>query len=423
MKRIRLQDIAESVGCSTAVVSHVLNGSAGNIACRPALRERILRRAAESGYAPHWAGRALKRRRASALAVFLPDDGAAPFPSYDPYAAHVLDGVRRVARARGVELVLPAPVPAGGPAAAVAAALASGRADAAVLLRVPEGAPWTADLAASGAAAVAVNFFGAAPLDAVNFDGRAAAFLAASELARLGHRRLGYLGALRPGAGVGARRRLEGFLGALAERRLAVDPRWVLEEAYPEGPPLGVGRRSPVEIARWAAQLFAAAPPQTRPTAFACHSDFAAALLLGELQRLGVFCPRDVSLVGIDDDPLATMLRPTLSTIRQPLSDMGAMAAERALDLAAAAAPPAVPDDVPTGPLATAAARRGRRGRPPAAAQAALAAEADARLAHDAAARRAAAPPRERWLRYAKPAFVPRESSLPPRGSGAVFGP
>ena len=42
MARIRLQDIAEGCGCSVAVASRVINGSAGNSACRPELRARIL---------------------------------------------------------------------------------------------------------------------------------------------------------------------------------------------------------------------------------------------------------------------------------------------------------------------------------------------------------------------------------------------
>ena len=63
MDRVRLKDIAESVGCSIAVVSHVLNHSTGNISCRPDLRERILRRAGELHYAPHYASRALRFRR------------------------------------------------------------------------------------------------------------------------------------------------------------------------------------------------------------------------------------------------------------------------------------------------------------------------------------------------------------------------
>ena len=41
MQRARLKDIAEKVGCSIAVVSHVVNNSSGNITCRQELRERI----------------------------------------------------------------------------------------------------------------------------------------------------------------------------------------------------------------------------------------------------------------------------------------------------------------------------------------------------------------------------------------------
>ena len=416
MARIRLKDIAESCGCSVAVASHVINGSAGNVACRPELRARILRAAARSGYASRWSGRSSRSRGSGALGAYL---FPVPFASVSGfYESHLLEGVRGVAGARGLDLVLVGGRDEEEGARACEAGLASRRIDGLVLLRAPEGSPRMAAFAAPDRNAVAVNYFGPEPVDAVNFDGRAATFLAVRELLRAGHRRIGYVGALRAGAGTGAVRRLDGFLGAMAEHRIPVDHRWVLESASPESPPLDLARRSPTETARWAARLFASAPARTRPTAFAAYSDFYALLFLAELRRLGVECPRDVSLVGLDDDPRCACVQPALSTVRQPLAEMGAMAAERLLErldasMRADAAARRASRAAAAGPLATAAARRGVRGRPPADARAALDAEADAREARASAARRrAAGAPAGRWLRWVRPVYVPRESVL-----------
>lgn len=414
MARIRLQDIAEGCGCSVAVASRVINGSAGNSECRPELRARILRRAAEAGYAPRRSPRSARSRSSGSVGVCLFPSPASTLAG--SYESRLLAGVERVARARGRDLLLVGGRDGAECALACESRLASRRVDGAVLLRVPDRSPHAAALAAPDRNAVAVNYFGPEPIDAVNFDGRAATFLAVRELFRAGHRRIGYVGALGPAAGAGAVRRLDGFLGAMAELRLSADPRWVFEPACPEAPPLGAARLPPAEAARRAARRFAAAPAQTRPTAFAAYSDFYALLFLAELRRLGLECPRDASLVGLDDDPLCTAVQPALSTVRQPLEEMGGLAAERVLErfaesLRAGDAVPAGGGFAGSGPLASAAARRGARGRPPAAVRAALDAESDARSARAAAARRRAAPaPRPRWLHWAKPVFVPRES-------------
>ncbi|MBQ6103448.1 MAG: LacI family DNA-binding transcriptional regulator, partial [Kiritimatiellae bacterium] len=200
MSRIRLKDIAESCGCSVAVASHVINGSAGNVSCRPELRARILRRAAESGYAPRRTCRSPGSRSSGAVGVYLFPDPSAPLSVFE---SRLLAGVERVARGRGRDVLLLGGRDEEEGVLACESRLASRRVDGIVLLRVPDRSPHAAAFAAPDRNAVAVDYFGPEAVDAVNFDGRAATFLAVRELVRAGHRRIGYVGALRPGAGAG----------------------------------------------------------------------------------------------------------------------------------------------------------------------------------------------------------------------------
>lgn len=414
MPGARLIDIANSLGCSIGVVSHVLNHSEGNISCSEALRERIHRKAVELGYLGNWTSRTLRAKRTNTLGVFVPPASSTFFRS--AYEGQLLAGISEVCRERGYDLLLIS-IPGSAGAEECATKLVSRRMDGLVLLHIPETADWLQPLVDLKANCAAVNYFGSVLIPSVNFDDRAATFLAVSEMVRMGHRRLGYLGALRIDAGYSTQRRLDGYLGGLAESHLRPDPHWIFEARYSGGPSPDWRRLSPRELAQWLAARFVAARQDLRPTAFVCHSDAVAALFLAELHRMGVRCPEDVSLVGLDDAPISRSLFPSLSTIRQPLSDMGARAARYVLDafekrLSESGAAPSGVASQP--PLETAARVRGRRGRPSLALQTILAQEAKTRTE---AALEQTPPEREarrKLFLYTKPEFILRDSTVPP---------
>jgi DNA-binding LacI/PurR family transcriptional regulator len=65
-----------------------------------------------------------------------------------------------------------------------------------------------------------------------------------------------------------------------------------------------------------------------RPTALLCWNDGIALEAMRTLQRGGVRVPEEVSLIGFDDAELGRWVRPTLTTVQQPVSDIGGKAAE-----------------------------------------------------------------------------------------------
>jgi LacI family transcriptional regulator len=62
------------------------------------------------------------------------------------------------------------------------------------------------------------------------------------------------------------------------------------------------------------------------PEAFVCSNDFEAAKLMHTLERLEVRIPQDVAIVGFNDDPYARLLTISLTTMRQPCTQLGAAA-------------------------------------------------------------------------------------------------
>lgn len=152
---------------------------------------------------------------------------------------------------------------------------------------------------------------------AVDVDNRGGGFQATSLLVRSGHRAIATI--TGPPEWPSARARLEGYRGALREAGLPSDETLV-EAASDWGLESGqeaLGRL----LARGA-----------RFTAVFAHSDLLALGAIRELRSRGLAVPDDVSVVGYDDIPVASFVEPPLTTVHQPMRDVGALAAKLLLD-------------------------------------------------------------------------------------------
>jgi LacI family transcriptional regulator len=162
----------------------------------------------------------------------------------------------------------------------------------------------------------------AAPtVDADNFHG---AQLAVEHLLALGHRRIGFLG--RPPRDLeSGRQRERGYRQALENAGIPFDPALVRAAGYAES-----------ESTESALQLLQL---DDRPTAVFAANDVSAIATMEVAMTLGMQVPRDLSVIGFDNVPESTVVRPALTTIEQPLQLMGQRAVEMLLDLLAGKTP------------------------------------------------------------------------------------
>jgi DNA-binding LacI/PurR family transcriptional regulator len=159
----------------------------------------------------------------------------------------------------------------------------------------------------------------------VDVDGAAGTEEAVAHLVSLGHRRIGYLG-WPDGSGVGDDRRA-GWLRAATARRLPVRGL------------LAVGEDGVATGAALARRLIESGAP---PTALVCVSDAMALGAMHWLDDQGIKPGRDVAVVGFDDSPVADLVRPTLTSVRQPLEAVAEKVVEILLEhLAGARTKPA----------------------------------------------------------------------------------
>jgi len=304
-------DVAKHAGVSVSTVSYVLNdsGSVGE-----SRRARVLDAVHVLNYTPNAAARSLKRRSASTIGLVVPDLA-------NQFFALVTEGVELAAAERDVLVVLCVPEATDRPTEYYTRLLNSNRLDGVVYLPGSGGmaARLVLELAEAGPVVLVDERIPGFDMPAVVADSRRGAREIAAYVLARGHRRLAIIGG--PEALWTSHQRLSGYREAIAARGLDVD-----------GVPLFVGDHRQPSGAELAERALVGSPDE-RPTALLCANDLMAFGALEYCRRVGLRVPEDVSLTGFDDVPIAAMITPSLTTVRQPARDMGYGAAGLLFDL------------------------------------------------------------------------------------------
>ncbi|MDF3301451.1 LacI family DNA-binding transcriptional regulator [Streptomyces tropicalis] len=311
-------DVAERSGVSIATVSRVYRNPDS---VRAATRERVLAAAKELGYVPSGNARGLASRSTGVLGLCFPDyaDPAADADDDDAamlYSDQIIRGMERAARRHGYALLIAASLQ-GGPESLVAKV--AGRVDGfAVMARTVPTEELEVISRRRPVVMLAGPREGAESLDhldhieVANEEGQ-------RELTRHliedhGLRRPAYVGTAEESPDVEARFR--GFRRACRDAGVEV----------PDEPAVRVGMMTQAEGARAAGLL--CDRPGGRPDAFVFANDQMAVGALHALERRGVAVPDDVVVTGFDGITLSRLVRPALTTVRQPMVRMGEEATE-----------------------------------------------------------------------------------------------
>lgn len=309
--RCTLEDVAARAGVSRATVSRVVNGS-------PQVSDEVRRTVEacidEMGYAPNRAARSLAGSRSETVALVVSEPSVRLFA--DPFFAGTTLGVTGVLAGTRYQLVL-LMVADDEDRARVERHLLRGGADGALVLSARADDPLPGRLAAAGVPCVTagrpadqgVAATGAHPrvgyVDADNVGGAEAAV---SHLLAAGRRTVGTVAGpadMAPGVD-----RRTGWEKALGEAGRAADPTLVAE----------------ADFTRAGGQAATAALLARRPDldGLFIASDLMALGALDALRATGRRVPDDVAVVGFDDSELARTADPPLTTVRQPIEQLGA---------------------------------------------------------------------------------------------------
>jgi LacI family transcriptional regulator len=314
-RRVTIPDVARHAGVGQATAARVLGGYGSASA---ATRERVLAAAAELGYSTNAVARSMISGRTHTLGVVVADVENA-------YFARAVRGVADVAAKAGLQVVLANSDEDGEKEKAAVQMFVERRVDGLVV------APAAADhehldrAVSSGIPVVLLDrALAGADLDTVVVDNRGAAKAAVARLTDDGHRRIAVITSaspaddgttLAPGADIWTTtERLTGYRQAL---RAAGIPR-TAEVVRHTGYDRAWARSAVLELMTG----------EDRPTALFTTDNVATLGTLDALLDLGARIPADVSVVGFDDAEWATLIRPRLSVVSQPVQELGGLAAD-----------------------------------------------------------------------------------------------
>jgi GntR family transcriptional regulator of arabinose operon len=158
-------------------------------------------------------------------------------------------------------------------------------------------------------------------------------YLVTKHLLDLGHRRIGFV--TRPNVYItSVAHRVQGYRQALKEAGVTYDPGLIFQALLPylsEIQIMGKPSSNLVDYDREAIREFLSSP--NRPSAvFACN-EIIALQVMGVCRELGLRIPEDIAIAGYDDDQVAPILDPPLTTVRQDPRQMGILAATMLMNL------------------------------------------------------------------------------------------
>lgn len=300
-RNLTLEQIGDRAGVSRSTVSRVLNDHPD---VRPEVRSRVEEVIRETGYQPNQAARALASNRTGLIGLVMLAEADELFG--DPYYSALVSGIQQGCGEQGlVFAIFPVHGADRGPET-LASQIAQGFVDGVIVTAGPRSEPLIAALRSQGRRMVVVGHPASDEgLMRVDVENRSGSQSAVAHLIDHGRERIGFVG---PSAeyrfGV---ERLDGYLDALTAGGRPTDSRLVQQE---ESSAEGGYRATKVLLAEKPDAIFVSTDPMAKGAYDA-------------VSEAGLAIPNDVAIVGFDGLPGGPNLQPALTTVVQPVGDVG----------------------------------------------------------------------------------------------------
>lgn len=311
IKRVTIKDVARSAGVSPSTVSNVLNGRTGEMTDQT-LRN-IYKAIKSLKYRPSSVARGLVTRRTATIGLILSEIET-------PLFLQALNYIEPIARLARFNVLLSNAASLEDEREAVNLLLEK-EVDGIIFLSISEhrANEHLLELDASGIPFVLINR--PVPLehsDQVGWNNAEGIRTAIDHLAALGHRRIAHLqGPLNRRS---SEERLRGYQEGLGNLGLDYRADYVRSGDYTAG------------AERWQQSTLELLALSPRPTAIVASADNVAAVAIKTLQEAGLHVPRDISVVGFDNQPFCTYINPSLTTVELPVTTAGKHAIELLLN-------------------------------------------------------------------------------------------
>ncbi len=305
--KVTIVEVAKKAGVSLGTVSRVINN---DIHVAPETRERVLAVTREMGYVANRQARGLKGSKTNVIGLLVPELGTG-------YIGEIMHGIDAELAHNQLDLMLFTAHRTAPKEANYVGNMVQGMVDGLLLVLPRNPTDYIDTLTRHNFPFVLIDHQGTGnPCPAVGATNWQGAYNATEYLIKLGHTRIGFItGSMELGAAVD---RLEGFKSALHVHHIPENPQLIYEGTFfqPDG------------YAGASALLDLDAPP----TAIFASNDVMAMGAMDAIRNRGLHVPEDISILGFDDIPQAALVRPALTTVRQPLEQMGRVATQMLID-------------------------------------------------------------------------------------------
>jgi LacI family transcriptional regulator len=306
---LTLEDIARLSGVSRSTVSRVINA---DVNVKDETRRKVQQVINSCDFQPNLAARGLASGRTNVIGVVIPAGVAVIFT--DPYFPQLLQGISAVCNTHEYSVMLWLAEPEY-ERRMISRILHNGLVDGVVVASIPMNDPIIQSLIESKMPFILI---GRHPTENVNYldvDNLQSARKATMHLVRLGYKRIATItGPLTQMAGYD---RYQGYLKALQDSEYPVRSELVAEGDFSEEG----GYNGMKRLLKY------------RPDAVFVASDMMANGAMRALREANLRIPEDVAVVGFDDLPTSSKTVPSLTTVRQPVSQMGSRAVEILIDI------------------------------------------------------------------------------------------
>lgn len=305
---VTIFEVAKHAGVSYGTVSRVINDSKH---VKPETRERVQAAMLELGYVANRQARGLAGGSSQTVGVLVPDLGTG-------YIGEIMRGIDAELSLANYDLMLYTTHRTTTKEASHIASLVRGMADGLLLVLPRNPTDYIGLLTERNFPFVLIDHQGTGKscpaVGATNWQG---AYNATEYLLKLGHERIGFItGSMDLG---GAVDRLDGYKAALHTSHIRFDASLVYEGTFfqPDG---FAGANALLDL-------------PVPPSAIFSSNDVMAMGAMDAVRSRGLRIPEDISILGFDDIPQAALVHPALTTVRQPLEQMGRVATLMLLDM------------------------------------------------------------------------------------------
>lgn len=308
--KVTISDIAREAGVSKMTVSRVIN-DASNVAQKT--RTKIQKLIKEMDYQPNLIARSLSNKRTMTIGILVPKREKI---FLDNYIAQILAGVSEIIKKHDYRIML-FPIDIEDDSGYVSI-VRGNLIDGLILLKISSDDTWINSLAEIDFPFVFVNHRREdEKFNFVDSENKKGIKLAVDYLYSLGRRDFAFVaGSMNETNGVD---RLNGFKEALKDKKLIFNDEWIIKGEFNK------------DIAfENSAKLFI---KKKKPDAIICSDDYMAIGVIDRIIKEGFRVPQDFSVIGFDDIEIASYINPALTTIRQPLHELGVRAASILLNI------------------------------------------------------------------------------------------